>query len=58
MGDMTDHDMIMETHQAVRRIEPEIKEVKTRVFALEKWRWLITGGVMAIGGIYGWKIFL
>ena len=57
MGDLTDHDMIMATHASVKRIEPAVEKLGVRVFSLEKWRWLITGGVAAVGGIFGWKIF-
>lgn len=51
----TDHDLLIRIDEAVRQIRERqtesdsvIGDLDTRITAVERWRWVITGGLIAL----------
>jgi len=59
----TDHDLIIRMAANVDYIVERLDKMNGKIAAnhkavnsLQKWRWLITGGVIVLGALYGIKI--
>lgn len=54
------HERFDDQDEALQKILDQTTRTNGKVMALEKWRWLITGGVIAVGamGIPGLSVIL
>ena len=43
-----DNDFRGSTREALRDIREDVKDIQSRVSRMEKWMWLVTGGLIAL----------
>lgn len=49
---MKDNEMLLgEMHSDIKQIKEQVTRTNGRVTALEKWRWIITGCLIALGAM-------
>ena len=46
-------DVVKEMRAMTQTLDDDIKEVSNRVDVLERWRWMIVGGAIVLGYIFG-----
>ncbi len=53
-----DHDLLIRIDERVGDILSEVKILNGRVRNLERWRWILTGMVVAVTFVFGGRIIL